>query len=266
MRASAAKNHPTPRLAELDAILAESRTKTTSPSNGYHSTIEKSPDLTKWVQLDLGASKPIHEIRLTPARPTDFADTPGFGFPVRYRVEASDDTTFAANVTTLADHTREDTPSPGEAPVVIQAPEGTKARYVRVTATRLWLRLNDYVFALAELQVFNPDGKNLAAGASVSALDSIEQGRWARKYLIDGFDSRTRLDLHDLDRERDRLLEAALTDDERAELHHATSQSYRRRRRARQAPPTRKVYATVPLPAPRKSACSSAATSSNPRT
>jgi len=52
-----------------------------SPSNGYHSGIEAKPDTEKWVQIDLGRSLPIETIRLLPARPTDFADTPGFGFP-----------------------------------------------------------------------------------------------------------------------------------------------------------------------------------------
>ncbi len=54
-----------------------------SPTNGYHSAIYPGPDALAWVQLDLGEVVPIDEIRLIPARPTDFADTPGFGFPVR---------------------------------------------------------------------------------------------------------------------------------------------------------------------------------------
>ena len=68
--------------------------KAISPSNGYHSAIHATPDVTSWVQVDLGRSMPIEEIRLVPARPVDFADTPGFGFPVRFRVEVSDDPEF----------------------------------------------------------------------------------------------------------------------------------------------------------------------------
>src|SRR5208282_2122364 len=63
---------------------------------------------------------------------------------------------------------------------------------VRVTATRLWKRLNDYVFALAELQVVSA-GKNVARGRTVTALDSIEAGRWSRRYLVDDYDSRKKL-------------------------------------------------------------------------
>ena len=38
----------------------------------------------KWVQVDLGRAVALDEIRLIPARPTDFPDTPGFGFPGGY--------------------------------------------------------------------------------------------------------------------------------------------------------------------------------------
>src|SRR5262249_10933413 len=54
---------------------------------------------------------------------------------------------------------------------------------------RLWPRTNDYVFALAELQVLAA-GKNLAPQGTVSALDSIEAGRWSKRALVDGNDSR----------------------------------------------------------------------------
>jgi hypothetical protein len=135
-----------------------------SPSNGYHSAIERTPDVTKWVEVDLGKALPIDEIRLIPARPTDFKDTPGFGFPPEYRVEVDG------------------------TPVVLPG-AGRRGRVVRVTATRLWERTNDYVFALAELQVIS-GGVNVAAGAEVRALDSIEAGRWSRRFLVDGYDSR----------------------------------------------------------------------------
>ena len=39
-------------------------------------------------------------------------------------------------------------------PYVIR-PSGRQARFVRVTATRLWKRLEDYVFALGELEVIS---------------------------------------------------------------------------------------------------------------
>jgi len=161
-----------------------------SPSNGYHSGIEPMPDIEKWVQVDLGKVMPIDEVRLVPARPTDFPDTPGFGFPRRFRIEtASTDSFRDRNV--LADQTHSDFPNPGDKTEAFQAGNHS-ARFVRVTATRLWERTHDYVFALAELQVFSGTN-NVAAGAKVTALDSIEAGRWGKEKLVDNFDSRRSL-------------------------------------------------------------------------
>ncbi len=161
-----------------------------SPTNGYHSGISPKQDVIKWVQVDLGQTRPLDELRLIPARPTDFRDAPGFGFPARFRVDVADDPQFEKFQTVL-DQTKTDYPNPGDQ-VVRVVLKDRKARYVRVTATRLWLRDNDYVFALAELQAFS-EGKNFARTAAVTALDSIEAGRWSKKYLIDDFDSRNRL-------------------------------------------------------------------------
>jgi hypothetical protein len=191
-----------PELATLDRRLAAVRAELAtlggtppgakSPANGYHSAIEPQPAAAKWVQVDLGRALPLDEVRLVPARPTDFRDTPGFGFPARFKVEAADNPEFANRIV-LADQTGKDFPNPGDAPLVLAVPaaKGSPAplRYLRVTATKLWPRSQDYVFALGELQAF-AGGTNAARGAAVTALDSIEAGRWARRHLVDGFSSR----------------------------------------------------------------------------
>ena len=107
--------------------------------------------------------------------------------PVRFRIEASDDAGFAGGVTVLEDQTQADVPNPGVAPRETKV-GGKSARYVRVTATKLAPRQNDFIFALAELQVLAADGRNLALGAEVTSTDSIEAGpRWARQNLTDGY-------------------------------------------------------------------------------
>jgi mono/diheme cytochrome c family protein len=158
-----------------------------SPSNGYHSAIHAGPDAPAWVQLDLGAMVPIDEIRLIPARPTDFADTPGFGFPPRFCVEISDEPVFARAERVDVGARPDDRDVPDE-PYLIR-PKNRTARFIRVTATRLWKRLDDYVFALGEIEVIS-SGVNRARSAKVTSLDSIEAGRWGRDKLVDGFDSR----------------------------------------------------------------------------
>jgi hypothetical protein len=163
-----------------------------SPSNGYHSGIEPRAAVTKWVQVDLGKVVAIDAVRLIPARPTDFPDTPGFGFPARFQVALSDDPAFG-RADIVADHTGADFPNPGDNAFLLPM-KRKQARFVRVTATKLWPRTNDYVFALAELQV-EAGGKNIALGQAVTALDSIEAGRWSHRYLVDNFDSRRSLEV-----------------------------------------------------------------------
>jgi hypothetical protein len=162
-----------------------------SPSNGYHSALADRPERVKWVQLDVGESRRFDSVWLWPARPTDFPDTPGFGFPVRFKLEASDDAAFSKGVILLCDRTKADVSNPGEGPFVVAGKEAT-ARYVRLTATQLWKRTGDYALALGEMQV--RDGRALVSEkATVTALDSIDAGRWARRHLVDGHTSRAKL-------------------------------------------------------------------------
>jgi hypothetical protein len=177
------------RKAELARLPAPGKAGA-SPSNGYHSAIMPGAGWEKWVQVDLGQSLPIEAVRLHPARPTDFPDSPGFGFPLRYRVELADEPTFAKPVR-VVDQSEMDVNNPGDTVVEVAARKQS-GRYVRVTASRLWKRTNDYVFALAELQVI-VDGKNAAQGKEVTARDSIEAGRWSTRYLVDGYSSRAPL-------------------------------------------------------------------------
>jgi alpha-L-rhamnosidase len=122
-------------------------------SQGYHSAVEPSADAAKWAQVDLGAARQLRLIRLFPARPTNdtSGDLPGAGFPVRYRVQVSDDPAFAT-ATTVADRTGEDQPNPGTA--AVDLPADVTARYVRVTATKLYCNGAGCNFRLSELGVY----------------------------------------------------------------------------------------------------------------
>ncbi len=112
---------------------------------------------------------------------------PGFGFPTRFKVEASDDPAFALGRGRSSPTARARTsPTPARAGE-FRCQRRDDARYVRVTATRLAPRQNDYNFALAELEVFDPTGVNVAGGAKVTALDTIEAPpRWRTANLVDG--------------------------------------------------------------------------------
>src|SRR5205085_10827568 len=121
---------------------------------------------------------PLDDVRLFPARPADFPDTLGFGFPVRFRVEISAEENFATKEI-LADYTGADFKHRGDEAFSVSV-KGKPARFIRVTATRLWEINGDYLFALSEIQAI-AGGTNSALAAKVSALDSFESGYWSKK-------------------------------------------------------------------------------------
>ncbi len=166
-------------------IAHEGQASYRTPHNGYHSQIANSADTTKWVSTDLGESKQIDAVRLVGARPYDFSpDTPGFLFPVRFKIETAQEQDFS-DAKTVVDCTDKDVANPGhDAPVYHFA--SVQARYVRLTVTKLRAREgNNFAFALAEMNVLSGD-KNVAQGAAVRALDTIDAGGWARSNLADG--------------------------------------------------------------------------------
>jgi len=164
-----------------------------SPDFGYHSAISPQQDVEKWVQVDLGKHTEIDHVTLLPGYDEFNNIGAGFGFPVRFKVETSDDPAFKTGVTLLwrrHDETfMNDFKNPGLKPFVTGGAkdDGIAGRYVRVTATKLAPRKEDFIFALAELQVFDPAGNNVALHQPVSALDSIEAPpRWGKVNLTDG--------------------------------------------------------------------------------
>ncbi len=180
-------------LVALTSELAEDLPEETkSKTLGYHSQIMPRADVTKWVQVDLGRSIPIDEIVLVPAHVAYGGHPgPGFGFPPRFKVEVSDDLDFAASQV-VCDYTSEDYAHPGDRWQHFAA-DGKQGRFVRVTATRLWERTDDWIFALGELAVLS-GGENAAFGKPVTALDSIEASpSWATVNLVDGFSSLVRV-------------------------------------------------------------------------
>ena len=175
-------------LEDLDATLTTvSKLAKKSDAMGYHSAIDSKQDAVKWVQVDLGQAHSLSQIVLYPCKDDFNGIGEGFGFPVRYKVEISDDAVFKKDVTLIQDRTAVDVANPKlkEASLDVR---GHSARYIRVTATKLALRQADYIFALAELSAIATNGTNVARGASVTALDSIEAPvRWQKVNLTDGW-------------------------------------------------------------------------------
>lgn len=158
------------------------------PEHGYHSGFAKDSLEEKWIQVDLGKSVKVKEIRLI-ACYDDFGGIgSGFGFPRRFRIEAADDAGFKTGRRTLVNHARSDFANPGLAPVVLRLESDERAvRFVRVTATKLSRRKDVFIFALGEIELLDEGGGNQALGARVTAKDTINAPpRWRPSNLVDG--------------------------------------------------------------------------------
>jgi mono/diheme cytochrome c family protein len=162
-----------------------------SPSDGYSSETATNATTTKWVQFDLGESQPVDAVALTPARYVEDIGKFGYGFPVRFRIELCDDSSFE-HASVIADETKEDFENPGSRTLTYSG-QSKRARFVRVTATQLWKKdENQFLFALGELEIIS--GKaNLARGAQITASDSVEKERWGKGFLADGYNGITHL-------------------------------------------------------------------------
>ncbi|WP_417849819.1 DUF1553 domain-containing protein [Thalassoglobus sp.] len=179
---------------EIKSLEQQASPKEKLPQFGYHSQLHprsmvEDPKESKWVQIDLGQPVEVSQLVLHACHDDYAGIGSGFGFPVRYRIAgALHEQDFAndSDSLLLVDETAEDVTNPGLQPVVYPVAKKT-VRFIRITATKLSERKNDYMFALAELEAYDASNRNVALKASVTALDTIEAPvRWAKSNLTDG--------------------------------------------------------------------------------
>ena len=116
--------------------------------------------------MDLGKRQKIKSVLLH-ACYDDFAGIgAGFGFPKRFKIIASNKEDFSRNQI-LVDRTKKDFANPRLEPVSFKV--NSHARYLRIEATKLAERKNDYILALAELRILDENLENLAMGRKVTA-------------------------------------------------------------------------------------------------
>jgi uncharacterized protein len=110
-----------------------------SAYRAYRSKVVQTPSITTFVQIDLNKTVAIEAIQLFPAKEKMYPGRDlyygGEGFPLRFKIEAADDEGFS-RPQVVADFTQADFPDPQDN-ITQYAVQGVKARYVRVTATKL---------------------------------------------------------------------------------------------------------------------------------
>jgi hypothetical protein len=161
----------------------------TAAYRAYRSKTVASPEVTTWIQIDLNKSVAIEAIQLFPAADQMFPGRDqwygGQSFPLRFRIEASEDPSFSTRLP-IVDFAQSDFPDPQDN-ITQFAGHGVSARYVRLTATRLRsIKVvppspglgeplggepkdgPDYTMALSKVTVLS-GGSDAAVGCKVSA-------------------------------------------------------------------------------------------------
>lgn len=153
---------------------------------GYQHPFRSRPSATPaWVHIDLGQSRSIDSVVLVPARANwQPYDQTAYGFPLRLRIELSDDPEFTRRVT-FGSFTDRDIPSPGVAPMMVAAQGPAKARYVRISVTKMAFENERYFYALAEIMVL-AGNVNVAIGRKVQASEFSRSSSWRPNFLVDG--------------------------------------------------------------------------------
>ncbi len=160
---------------------------------GWHSEYSTAPDTVEWVELNLGHAERLDTVVLIAPPPSGVTSEPGYGFPLRLRVEllGDDERTERTERAVIADYSREDFPNPGSLPVVISA-GGRTAHKVRITATRLYRKDGRYLCALGEVMLLQGQrnlGAPIEAMGPVAVHASSSEGTrpdWGRINLVDG--------------------------------------------------------------------------------
>jgi uncharacterized protein len=134
----------------------------------YESKPAQKDDEIRWVQIDLGARKKIDGIKLLP-KVTPWGYVQSEGFPLRFRVEVSDDPVFGVSVM-YEDQTKEDFKDPYDMVCSFTGKE-VNGRYVRLTA----VRLRQKKLALTKFVILS-DGKDIAEGCPASDSQSGNLG------------------------------------------------------------------------------------------
>ncbi len=158
---------------------------------GFHSAVAQKADEVKWLTLALPETVVLDELRLVPVRRPEVPLWFDYGFPTLFKVEVATQSDFS-DATLLHQVTDPFNPLPGMNLVCIPG-QGLSARYIRITATQLWQRRGDYVFALAEVQALSGQ-ENVALRGSFTASDVLsDDPAWSLAALNDGLTEAGRL-------------------------------------------------------------------------
>jgi signal transduction histidine kinase len=173
----------------LSALPPLPTAETQGESLGFHSEFSDTAEDPKDMIVDLGKTREIDSVILVPAYiPGVYGNSASYGFPRRFSVDVSEDSSFAQAVM-FSDHSQTDFLEPGPFPVALSA-KPLSGRFVRLRVHKLNGRPGHHFFALGEMFMFGPGhrrGSGLPRDAVFLGTDSFGSGTtWLRINAFDG--------------------------------------------------------------------------------
>lgn len=173
------------------SVLPKREQKWTGERFGYHSVFRSSnagsEPMHEWVQLQLNQLTPTRAIVLAPAVDPQGNQTQSYGFPRRFRIEFR--TEINGKIIHLIDHTHEDFPDPGVAPVIFDK-LNFDARYIRLIVEKGQVGNGMEFFALSEIFVMEQRESgmvNVAPYSQRTASGDLQSYPfWDIRFLADG--------------------------------------------------------------------------------
>lgn len=156
-----------------DAALVDGNTTSVSGALGFETVLQTSPNVTQFVQADLGSARTIDQVALYPR-----TDTAG-GFPLTFTIAVSTD---GSTFKTVSTQTNIALPAAGKQSILTFAP--VSARYVKLNATVLRVSpvAGKYSIDLGELTALN-DNPDPTAGIQLAARDGRSASATDNTYL-----------------------------------------------------------------------------------
>lgn len=197
-------------------------------SLGWHGDLGRGADAPSWAIIDLGSVRHFDSVRLIAARGDAPIKGPGFGFPVRFKIETAE-TMDSPEWRTVWSNGDKKVANPGYNPMTLHFPPAS-GRYVRVSIDELHApdEFTTPRILLSEFEVM--DGfENIALNRKVFTPDTYEsiphdaKRVWSRAGLTDGHSSTgllipERTWVSDLSRRFDLISEKNLLNAERVKL------------------------------------------------
>lgn len=165
---------------------------------GYHSNLEPKSETSKWIQLNFKQPTRVARIIIRPAFDLFANIGADFGLPNAMDFQFAEDkpapspdsnaNTAQTDFKQMSQWSAKAKPDRVAGTAIVIECDGQTMAQLRIVVSSLTKRLpEDYCFALAEVEVIDDQGNNIARQAEVQSLDSIEAPpRWRRSNLIDG--------------------------------------------------------------------------------